>query len=323
MNKISVLLIVISTLLSVVSAVFTWALVVRRLPASYRIAVVGFPRSGKTTLITAVFAYLFRNGVRGASIVPRGEETIRRINSNMEQLDLGRPIGPTKDQDVFAYRAEIKIRSSFFLRHYKLEIGDFPGENTLEFTEQYGEWLHDTRYFEWAISSDAFLFVVDVGSVLLDETGEYVARQKRALRAAWQRLEEHHLDSNSDISDKPLILVFTKADLLLNRKGPHAIKDLAFGGIPQIRTFIDPMELRSETREIEAAFSELTDYFRRENRRFEVVFASVFANVEHERLGIPEIARYIMPRPGLWPKVSSDRGPDVIFPRSIMRAPEN
>jgi hypothetical protein len=240
----------------------------------------------------------------------------------MEELDLGRPIGPTKDQDVFAYRAEIKIRSSFFLRHYKLEIGDFPGENTLDFTEQYGEWLHDTRYFEWAISSDAFLFVVDVGSVLLDETGEYVARQKRALRAAWQRLEEHHLDSNSDISDKPLILVFTKADLLLNHAGPYSIQELAFGIIPQSKTFIMPRDIEAKTFEITEPFSELIQYFRRENRRFVVVFASVFANVEHERLGIPEIARYIMPRPGLWPKVPSNLSRDVP-PRRVMHETKN
>jgi GTPase SAR1 family protein len=322
MNKVSILVVVITALSTVVTTLLTWALVARRLPESYRIAVIGFPRSGKTTLITAVFAYLFRNGVRGASIVPRGEETIRRINSNMEQLDLGRPIGPTKDQDVFAYRAEIRIRSSFFLRHYKLEIGDFPGENTLDFTEKYGEWLHDTSYFEWAISSDAFLFVVDVGSILLDHSGEYVARQKRALRAAWQRLEEHHLDSKSDFSNKPLILVFTKADLLLKSVEQDSIYDLAFGAPPQSKISFDPSEMEIPRRDITARFSELIDYFRRENRRFGVVFASVFGSVGGERLGVPEIARYIMPRPRFWPKVPSDPSRDVPHKR-LMRKTEN
>jgi hypothetical protein len=225
----------------------------------------------------------------------------------MEQLELGRPIGPTKDQDVFAYRADIKIRSAFFLRHYKLEIGDFPGEDTLALSEHYGDWLHETRYFEWAISSDAFLFVVDVGQILLDETGEYVARQKRALRAAWQRLEEHHFDSDRDIKTKPLILVFTKADLLLERQHGVALEELAFGSKRQSRFFItQDDEIESTTRDILFHFSDLIDYFRRENRRFSFVFASVFVDLEGERLGVPTIARYKMPRPSLWPTTQTD-----------------
>jgi GTPase SAR1 family protein len=305
MTWISVLSLLVGALTAGVTAGFTWALLARRLPASYRIAVVGFPKSGKTTLITAVFAYLFRKGIRGASIVPRGEETIKRINQNMEQLELGRPIGPTKDQDVFAYRAEIKTGSNLFRRHYKLEIGDFPGEDTLEFAESSGEWLHESRYFEWAISSDAFIFVVDVGAVLLDKNGEYVARQKRALRAAWQRLQEHHLDSKRDIARMPLIFVFTKADLLL--EDDDDLEQLAFGKMhPTTKYLMRPGKIDSETSKVIDRFSELIDYFQREDHRFEVVFASVFLNVEGERLGIPTIARYVMPRPTLWPTFTSD-----------------
>jgi GTPase SAR1 family protein len=301
MTKFDFVQIIIGVATLLVTVVATWQVLVRRLPSSYRIAVIGFPKSGKTTLITAVFAYLFRRGIRGASIVPRGDETIKRVNRNMEQLELGRPIGPTTDQDVFAYRAEVKLSNLIFERTYKLEIGDFPGENTVDFAEEVGDWLHETRYFEWAIGGDAFLLVVDVAAVLLDETGEYVARQKRALRAAWQRLEEHHLDSRTDMKKKPLILVFTKADCLLEEQTASDISGLAYGLKPPSMVSLTDNRIKPEEDHILERFADLIDYFKRENRRFVVVFASVFINMQGERLGIPEIARYVMPKPALWP----------------------
>jgi GTPase SAR1 family protein len=269
------------------------------MPASYRIAVLGFPRTGKTTLITALFAYLFREGVRGASIVPRGDETIQRINADMEQLELGRPIGPTTDQDVFAYRAEVRVPSVLTSRRYKLEIGDFPGESTVTFTEQYGDWLHRTKYFEWAISADAFMFVLDTGSILSDQTGEYVARQKRAFRAAWQRLQEHYLEGSADLAKRPLILVFSKADFLLlprsELRWPEVLKK-----IPSMVS-VDEARIDHEALDLRSRFADLIEYFERESRRFAIVFASVFVDVDGERLGVPRIARYIMPRSTFWP----------------------
>ena len=285
---------------AVLSALITWYFSARRMPASYRIAVLGFPKSGKTTLITAVFAYLFRRGVRGASIVPRGEETIQRISDNMEKLELGRPIGPTTDQDVFAYRAEVSISGLIFTARYKLEIGDFPGENTVDFAETYGDWLHRTKYFEWAVGADAFVFVLDTGAILLDESGEYVARQKRAFRAAWQRLQEHYLDGPADLSRRPLILVFTKADSLVFGGTAEELRSATMAKEFARATTIPRGQIESIGGDIRARLRDLIEYFERESRRFRVVLTSVFLNVDDERLGIPEVAHYIMPRPGFF-----------------------
>jgi len=71
-----------------VTAQFTLQLTSRKLSASYRIAILGFPRSGKTTMITALFAYMFRRGINGTPVLPRGEETINRINANLEAWTL-------------------------------------------------------------------------------------------------------------------------------------------------------------------------------------------------------------------------------------------
>ena len=96
------------------------------LPRAYSIAVIGYPKSGKTFLITAVFGELFSGRLFDIKTVPRGQETIERINRDLEALAIGRSLGPTTDQDLFAYRADITRGHSLFVRKYKVEIGDFP-----------------------------------------------------------------------------------------------------------------------------------------------------------------------------------------------------
>lgn len=283
---------------AILTSVATWIIAARRLPASHRIAILGFPQSGKTTLITALFEFFFRYGARGRSIVPRGEETIQRINDNIKQLELRRPIRPTTDQDVFAYRADILLSPGPLQRRYKLEIGDFPGEDTLAFTEQYGDWLHSTPYFQWAVSADAFIFVVDVSTVYRENYKEDIARQKSAFRAAWQRLREHHLDGTTDLSSKLLLLVFTKADLLAASPSVWAPNNAT--AIPEEHA-VDLAHLKEAKRIVEGSFADLTEYFEREARRFSVVFTSIFATADGERLGIPELAARVLPRPSLIP----------------------
>ena len=302
MSRFEILSIVFAAVLgSSLSAFLTWMLAARRMPASHRVAILGFPQSGKTTLITATFDYLFRFGARGGTIVPRGDETIRRINDNLRSFELQRPVKPTTDQEVFAYRAEVVARASRLQNRYKLEIGDFPGEDTVAFAEHYGEWLHDTPYFQWAMAADAFVFVIDVRNVLLDSPDEQVAREKSAFRAAWQRLREHHLDGGSNLSEKPLLLVFTKADLLLIPSSRYElIRASATGGaFPQRQVVRRKNELDKEFEKVKGRFSDLISYFELESSRFEIIFTSMFLEVDNERLGIPEFASRILPRPSL------------------------
>lgn len=274
-----------AVLSTALSAIATWFVTSKNLPASHRIAVIGFPGAGKTTLITAVFAHLFRRGVYGATIIPRGEETIARVNANMEALELNRQIGPTRDQDVFAYRADVSVAAFLRPRRYKLEIGDFPGEDSVAFAEEQGPWLHRTNYFQWAIEADAFLFIVDANLVRKDRSGEYVARQKSAFRAVWHRLQEHHLDGSNDLRRKAVVLVFTKTDLL-----PEA-QSIDFYPSPRVAAQI----VASVTEPLSERFRDLVAYFERESNNFSVVATSVRMNIDGDPLGVPEVARSVMP----------------------------
>lgn len=204
----------IGALITVALGIITSFLGRSRLPIAYSIAVVGFPRSGKTSLITAMFGELFAGRYLRYQVFPRGETTIERINRDLELLELGKSLGPTTDQDLFAYRADVVGGAVVFPAVYKVEIGDFPGEDSAEFAERFSDWFHQTPYFKWVMAADAFIFVVDLGCVIdNDSTHEYVARLSRAVRAAWQRLQENHLQGERSLSWKPVALVFMKADL--------------------------------------------------------------------------------------------------------------
>lgn len=276
--------------LGVVASYVTWGIAGRRLPASHRVAIIGFPRSGKTSLIAALFEYYFRRGAMGKSIVARGEETIQRVNENIKQLELRKTIAPTTDQDVFAYRAEILAN-----RRYKLEIGDFPGEDTVEFSEKYGGWLHSTPYFKWAMSADAFIFVVDFSIFLSSDPDEEVARQKSAFRAAWQLLREHHLDGSADLNSKLLFLVFTKVDLVVDL---NFSKDRAeiYSASSDAHGEVDRNALAKASRISNSYFSDLIEYFSRESKNFEIIYTSVFYMADGERQGIPRLAAKVLPK---------------------------
>lgn len=264
------------------SGILSWFVARKNIPRAYRVAVIGFPQAGKTSLITAVFAHLFRSGIRGASIVPRGEETITRINSHIADMESGAGVAPTRDQDLFAYRAEVQSRSLFFFSslRYKLEIGDFPGEQTESFIGSEQPWLHNTNYFQWAMGADAFIFVVDAKKVY-DEQNNYVARQKSAFRAAWQRIQEHHIDGASGLKSKVVILVYSKADQVIGFPGGsselmHRCKDLK--------------------RQLDLEFSDFIDYLKRDSKDFKTVLTSVALHENGERLGVPTVSEYVLPR---------------------------
>jgi hypothetical protein len=206
------------------------------------------------------------------------EETITRINAHIADMESGVGVAPTRDQDLFAYRAEVQFRSviAFLSTRYKLEIGDFPGEQTQAFVESENPWLHNTNYFQWAMGADAFIFVVDSEKAIANRDN-YVAKQKSAFRAAWQRIQEHHIDGSIRLSRKPVILVYSKAD-----------KELGI--------FFTEKNVEKFQSELDEKFADLIDYFRQDAKRFQTVLISVVLENRSERLGIAKLASYVLPR---------------------------
>ena len=271
-----------------------------KLPRAYSVAVIGFPKSGKTTLITTLFGELLAKRVLNISVRPRGKETIQRVNEDLAKLEIGERIGPTTDQDLFAYRTDI-VKGELFKQRYKLEIGDFPGEDSQKFTEQFGDWFHETPYFKWAMEADAFIFIIDIAHLLNEQSAkQYSAKMTKAIRAAWQFLNEYHFEGNKNLKQKPVLAVFTKSDLF--GITPNAVQEdvilkqisqLGFAKIPEPKE-IDPKQLRKGITHTEQLFSELIHYLNTESNRFNYVFVSCFSYSDSQKLGINKLIEKIL-----------------------------
>lgn len=281
----------------------------KNLPISHMVSLIGYPRSGKTTLITALFAEIFAQRIlRGVNIIPRGTETIERVNEDIARLETGRELGPTTAQDLFNYRVEMLTGRTFLSRRYKIEIGDFPGEDSENLTDKDAAWLHETKYFQWALNADVFVFVIDLENLAdldSDRAREYKSLLERAFRAAWQKLKEHHYDGARKLRDNPIIIAFTKADLLLDSEDFDKEDNTGSAGkVP--RNYHRPAivngkekgrELTEKQQRVEAYFRDIIRYLGSETNRLHVIFTSVFAkeNSDGTRFGIEELARSVLP----------------------------
>lgn len=262
----------------------------RKLPIAHSIAVIGLPRSGKTTLITSIFSEIFSRKINGISLSPRGDETINKVNEDIARLESGKELKATTDQDLFAYRAEMLTGSSVFSRRYKIEIGDFPGENSEELVGSNIEWLQNLPYFKWVMEADAFMFIIDASlATSQSERLEYKARITASYRAAWQKLKDHHYDGIKSLKNKPIVIIFSKADLLINEEHASSKKP--------ITTEINEFSLSSQQRQLEIDYKDLISFFRNESKRCSVSLSSSFAKSKTDsvRIGVKNILKGVLP----------------------------
>jgi GTPase SAR1 family protein len=313
------ILFILSTILAIsalASILFSYVIISNRLPIAHNVAIVGFPKSGKTTLITSLFGEIFARRVVDVQAKPTGK-TIERINADLAKLEKGQALGPTTDQEIFAYRTNVKIGNWPFTRTYKVEFGDFPGEDSFDYFTKFGPWLHTTPFFKWVVDSDAVIFVVDLAEYLdVDGQKSFIAEISSAIRAAWQNMADTVEGGAKSMSRRPTVLVFTKADLFdeVGLRSNHNIFDslksrsedpnemlkdkilrLGFGDeLPPIR------ELSAETlgagkAEVERDFADLINFLRSESREFHILYTSCVGTVKGLRLGVADLLKFVLP----------------------------
>ena len=299
---VSVVLVVITTAtLAMMFVLFYRTFQVQR---SYHVAVIGFPSSGKTTLITSLFGEAFARQLP-IKLAPRGTQTIERINKFLETQRKGKTLGPTRDQDMFAFRADATLGRFPFRTTIRLEFGDFPGHYSEAQIDNMAI-LHNTEFFKWVADSDAIIFVIDLARYLSNVRARqnYVAEVTSRFRAAWQQYLDTNRYRTKEVQRHPVLLVFNKSDLMyrcpaginladIEKMTATEVKsieemsaDLGFGvDIPPIIE-IDKMRLDSDKIIIEQDFAEIISYFKAEASRTDVVFTSSFGTLKGKRLGI-------------------------------------
>lgn len=276
----------------------TYILNRRSSPTSVRIAILGMPQVGKTTLITACFQEIFSRRVNLQPVMS-GTRSFEHLNENISRLSAGLTLTPTRDQDVAAYRFEV-TPSRLLAPRYRVEFGDFPGEDTERYVKEYGPWLHGTPFFEWALTCDSFAFCVDSGPLVkhykmdnrssAENAALYIAQSSATVRAAWQNIVAS-FDSRriAYLRRSPVLLAFTKADLLL-RTADQQVES----GIPAVIHI--PEHAMDEVQNwLRGQFADLINYFQGETKNFSTVATSAFAMSEAGRVGINEFLHGVLP----------------------------
>ncbi len=184
---------------------------------------------------------------------------------------------------------------------YLVEFGDFPGGGSQEYYQPYDSpWLHTSEFFKWVVDSDAMVFVIDLAQYLIART-DYVAKTSSAFRAAWQRFIDDNRYRTRQIRQHPLVVVFTKADLLAVREDlepgtfQKQIAELGFGEfVPPIRE-LQSDALENMTNRASTDFTELLEYLRTETSNFHVVFTSSFGLADGKRFGLATMLDAVLP----------------------------
>lgn len=188
---------------------------------SLRVAVIGLPRSGKTTLITVVFdAIMSGRLARYASV--SGLETVERLTKYLSLINSGVNLGPTTDEEVFAYRYVVnRKRFGIFSTKYDVEIADFPGEYSEELSRDLQSRvkqpsLFQKEFFSWIIRADRYIFVIDAeayrrsfmkhGSV---GRPDYVSEVEIAFKNAVLQLKQEMLDER--VYERPSLFFLRNA----------------------------------------------------------------------------------------------------------------
>lgn len=292
-----------------------------RSPKAYDVAIIGFPASGKTTLLTATFGEIFEQRI-GIDIELRGDSTIDRVNADLLKLARGQALGPTESQDRFAYRTRFRVRILSLFKYikiydtYKVEFGDFPGEDSQTYAEEYGDWLHTTPFFRWAADADAMIFIIDTGmyirSLLTGDRRVYVSEMTTAIRTSWQHLLDLDEKNVAQVKNRPVALVFTKSDLWAHiptewpnfdqidvaTKSDIADKiDLdGFGEQVPGDHKLNSKNFLSGKATIENDFAGLIGYLEKSTNKLNIIHTSSFGLLDGRKLGVAELLSAVLPK---------------------------
>ncbi len=296
------------------------------LSEDYRVAVIGFSRSGKTTLITASYREI-------RATITAGSDTAERVDKNIALLEEGRPVGPTQDQTRFMYRTDIKT-GRLLKKAYKVEVGDFKGkqsENEAQSShdhaegssEDLSEQSHQAEFQEWMQSAKAFIFVIDVAQCFWGyekERGinkDYVQKMTRDMLSIWRTFVNKYVAGPEKARSYPLVLAFTKCDLVnhvneLDTSVSEKMRILGgpFEEVKQVpwNVRINRGKLQLGKNMIKSAFEEVRTYLQDSvrNNYHEVFTSSVGVEVgeglmsdkdifNEPRLGINELLKAVLP----------------------------
>ncbi|MGB0385170.1 MAG: TRAFAC clade GTPase domain-containing protein [Ardenticatenaceae bacterium] len=184
-------------------------------PRALSIALVGPPNAGKTVYLTMLYKELETKEIEGLSFSPYGSRTIEVVARNIARMEQGEFPPPTPMESSFRYEAVASFSRRFITQKYRIQISDYAGEHLKEFDDADEMWLHHTDYFEYVVSADALLFMLDCETLL---NGDSIPHLQSILVATVHTFIERRRSDPTKPSDVPVALLFSKSDVLSSKE---------------------------------------------------------------------------------------------------------
>lgn len=304
-------------LMATMGVMFSFFTSRRSLPVAHNVAILGFPQSGKTTLLTQMFNELLLFRVKGVEATLRGEATINRVSDYIAKINARKAIGATVHDTRFPYTANVKTKKGILSENYKVAYGDFPGEESEQYSKdvakQNSSFLADREFTHWLVESDTIIFVIDSARLLSElrsserNSGtagntDYSIQMSKTIMADWHHI--HETRPSADKKEQPnYILAFTKCDLfdlrgvVENETNPE--KEIMLLGfeepLPEVRK-LNPETFEIVSKECLNEFKDLIDFMKGRNRNFEIIFTSSFGLMKDRRVGLEELFNASIPK---------------------------
>jgi len=180
---------------------------------SLTIALLGFPRIGKTVFLTVLFNELQKVKSDTINFLPYGNETVEKVTRDISSLQRGEWLPKTEVNQFFYYRATTTI-GNLIKRSYKLEIGDFAGERFNDLSDRQFNWLHRDVYFDYTTQSDAIFLAIS--AEIFNDEYERIEVINSTI-ASLNILSQKKGYTDSQKMKEPICLLILKSDILYEK----------------------------------------------------------------------------------------------------------
>jgi GTPase SAR1 family protein len=192
-------------------------------PRSLSVALIGPSGAGKTVYLTMLYRELEMHTNPGLTFAPYGYKTIEEINRNLNYIQNGTFPPSTELGAHFRYEALALYGNGILKRRFRLQIVDYAGEHLDEFNISSDKWLHRSEFFDYVLSSDALIIMLDCERLLAKDETNLVHNFENVIVATLHTLIQERSKDPTKLFDNPVALVFSKSDLIKSKEDKEYI----------------------------------------------------------------------------------------------------
>jgi GTPase SAR1 family protein len=296
---------------------------------SYRIAVIGEPAAGKSTLTTAILESLHSHRYSGNAFL-RGDDAIQKYEENLSRIRECKPVAETSSDSLVIYdflyqvpktQFEVLFDGAFLGQSernniYEVQIGDYAGSYTRLAVERANRsdrpslqndsvisnlgTQHSASFESVLRTSHALIFVLD-GALFQRNDNTELVRILTAYELLWNNLVRTMVHYGS-LSGRRIVFAITKTDLNFRTRNKNSAGRVRPGTRTRSHELVDVDS--EEFREWEAEYRthatqkvrDLMELILKSGAQTKLVFTGAYTKGAGGRFGIGHVVEACLPQ---------------------------